>query len=87
MKLVKFVCAAKAHTAGRSESALTIHEGAWAFCAMGAAARGHDWQPSDGLPLADALRFSPRQQAPEAVSSAPSRPAPSAAAKSRARPR
>jgi hypothetical protein len=87
MKLVKFVCVAKTHSAGRSDSALTIHEGAWAFCPMGAAQKGHDWQPSDGLPLADALRFTPREPAPEPVRSAPSKPAPSAAAKTKARPR
>lgn len=90
MKLVKFVCVAKAHAAGRSDSALTIHAGAWAFCSMGGDQNGHDWRPSDGLPLADALRFTPRAYAPEPVLGAPaqpSKPAPSAAARGKARPR
>ena len=67
MKLVKFVCTATAHATAHSDAALTIHEGVWAFCPAGAVANGHEWTPSDGLPLADALRFSPRQQAPAAV--------------------
>ena len=52
MKLVKFVCVAKAHAGGRSDSALTIHDGVWAFCPTGGEQRGHDWRPSDGLPIA-----------------------------------
>ncbi len=64
MKLVKFVCTAKAHAAGRSDAALTIHDGVWAFCPAGADATDHQWAPSDGLPIADALRFTPRQQVP-----------------------
>ena len=63
LKLVKFVCVAKSHAGGRSDSALTIHQGMWAFCPMGADHAGHDWQPSDGLPLADAMRFTPREAA------------------------
>src|SRR2546428_8962209 len=47
MKLVKFMCTAPAHTAGRSDSALTIHDGMWAFCAAGADATDHQWAPSD----------------------------------------
>jgi len=61
LKLVKFVCVAKAHADGRSDSALTIHEGSWAFCPEGGDATAHDWQASDGLPMADALRLVPRQ--------------------------
>ena len=61
LKLVKFVCAANAHADGRSDSALTIHEGSWAVCPEGGDASGHDWRASDGLPLADALRLGPRQ--------------------------
>ena len=64
MKLVKFMCTATAHASGRSDAALTIHEGVWAFCPAGADATGHQWMPSDGLPIADAMRFTPRQQAP-----------------------
>jgi hypothetical protein len=79
MKLVKFVCVASAHANARSEAALTIHDGAWAFCPTGADAEGHEWQPSDGLPLIDAMRFTPRQPAPEPVSTAPARPTKSAA--------
>ncbi|MEA2661309.1 MAG: hypothetical protein QOH08_881 [Chloroflexota bacterium] len=63
MKLVKFVCVSTAHAAGRSESALTIHQGAWAFCASGGDGTGHEWRPSDGLPLAEAMRFTPSHQA------------------------
>ena len=57
MKLVKFMCATKSHNTARSESALTIHEGVWAFCYAGGQMSGHDWQPVDGLPLNDAMRF------------------------------
>jgi hypothetical protein len=90
MKLVKFVCVAQAHAAGRSDSALTIHDGTWAFCPTGADGKGHDWKASDGLPLTDALRFTPRQQASGPVHSTPARPAtpaPSAPARGGARPR
>lgn len=57
MKLVKFMCAAKAHATARSESALTIHERVWAFCYAGGQMAGHEWRPVDGLPLNDAMRF------------------------------
>lgn len=57
MKLVKFMCAAKGHSTARSESALTIHDGVWAFCYAGGQTPGHDWKPVDGLPLNDAMRF------------------------------
>jgi len=57
MKLVKFMCATKVHNTARSESALTIHEGVWAFCYAGGQMSGHDWQAVDGLPLNDAMRF------------------------------
>jgi hypothetical protein len=90
MKLVKFVCVAEAHARGRSDSALTIYEGAWAFCPMGADGKHHDWQPSDGLPLTDALRFTPRSAAPAPTPSSPARaadPGSTAAARVKARPR
>ncbi|MDP9319818.1 MAG: hypothetical protein M3P16_01825 [Chloroflexota bacterium] len=70
-KLVKFVCVAKAHADGRSDSALTIHEGSWAFCPEGGDATGHDWRASDGLPMADALRLGPRQPIGGVTVSAP----------------
>jgi len=57
MKLVKFMCATRSHNTTRSESALTIHEGVWAFCYAGGQTPGHDWKPVDGLPLNDAMRF------------------------------
>jgi hypothetical protein len=74
LKLVKFLCAAKAHADGRSDSALTIHEGSWAFCPEGGDATGHDWQASDGLPLADALRLGPRQPIGRVAVPAPTQP-------------
>ena len=61
MRLVKFVCVATAHASGRSGSALTIHDGAWAFCASGGGGTGHEWRPSDGLSLSEAMRLTPRQ--------------------------
>ena len=80
-----------AHAGGRSDAALTINEGAWAFCPAGSDATDHQWQPSDGLPIADLMRFSPRAQAspaapeqPTGERAAPQRPAPS---KGRARSR
>ena len=91
MKLVKFICSAPAHAASRSDSALTIHDGVWAFCPAGAEAKDHQWAPSDGLPIADALRFTPRQPAPMAAGTdeiAPAAPpSPAATAKGRARAR
>ena len=88
MKLVRFVCAAPGHAAGRSDAALTIHDGAWAFCSSGSDAKGHQWTPADGLPIQDAMRFTPHEQAavvpPDAI--VPAAPAP-APAKSRARAR
>jgi hypothetical protein len=93
MKLVKFVCVAKAHADGRSPSALTIHDGAWAFCPKGAESTGHEWRPSDGLPLTDAMRFTPRQQAADQMPAAPTapaapvNPATPATARGKARPR
>lgn len=91
LKLVKFVCVATSHAGGRSDSALTIHQGMWAFCPMGADQKDHDWQPSDGLPLADAMRFTPRE-APEPARNASAGSAKPAAAsapsvRGRARPR
>ena len=68
MQLVKFVCVAKAHAGGRSDAALTIHDGAWAFCPIGADRTDHEWRPSDGLPLAEAMRFVPREAPPAAQS-------------------
>ena len=89
LKLVKFVCVAKPHAGGRSDAALTVHDGVWAFCPMGADHQGHDWQPCDGLPLTEAMRFMLRNQPPEAVpaASAPAKPAAAAAGRSRARTR
>jgi len=88
LKLVRFICMTKAHADGRSESALTIHEGSWAFCPEGGEADGHEWTPSDGLPFGDAMRFTPRQQAllaagpiaGGAAAAGPSAPAPTAPA-------
>ena len=77
MKLVKFMCATKAHNTTRSESALTIHEGVWAFCYAGGQTAGHDWKAVDGLPLNDAMRFAqplpaaPQHRTPVAVAAAP----------------
>ncbi len=68
MKLVKFMCAATGHSTARSDSALTIHDGVWAFCYAGGQTPGHDWKAVDGLPLNDAMRFA---QAPRAASSRP----------------
>jgi hypothetical protein len=90
MKLVKYICIARAHADGRSESALTIHQAAWAFCPMGGDATGHDWKPTDGLPLAEAMRLTTRQQAAAAaavVAAASAKPAPPAAAKGKSKPR
>jgi len=61
MRLVKFVCVATAHANGHSDAAFTIHAGTWAFCATGGNGHGHDWQPSDGLPLSEAMRLTARQ--------------------------
>ena len=67
MKLVKFMCSAKGHSTARSEAALTIHEGVWAFCYAGGQTPGHDWRPVDGLPLNDAMRFASQPAAAHPV--------------------
>lgn len=86
-KLVKFVCTSKAHAKAHRDAALTIHDGAWAFCPAGSEAKAHEWAPSEGLPIADAMRFTPRQQAPTAVpdETAPPPPAKPATARGKAR--
>ena len=76
MKLVKFMCSTKSHNTARSESALTIHDGVWAFCYAGGQTPGHDWKPVDGLPLNDAMRFAqPLPNATFATSRPPAAPA------------
>lgn len=87
MKLVKFMCATKSHNTARSESALTIHEGVWAFCYAGGQTPGHEWLRVDGLPLNDAMRFAQplpvvsRAAAPLAAAGPKARPTGAAAAK------
>ncbi len=78
MKLVKFMCAAKGHSTARSDSALTIHEGVWAFCYAGGQTPGHDWRAVDGLPLNDAMRFAQAMPAaaPKASPAVTAGPAP-----------
>ena len=66
MRLVKFMCGARGHSTARSDSALTIHEGVWAFCYAGGQTPGHEWKAVEGLPLNDAMRFA--QLAPAAGS-------------------
>lgn len=96
MKLVKFMCATKSHNTARSESALTIHEGVWAFCYAGGQTPGHEWRPVAGLPLNDAMRFAQplplttraaATEAAEPVASAgpKARPTPATAPKERKR--
>ncbi len=91
MKLIKYICVAPAHADGRSESALTIHDSAWAFCPLGGDAIGHDWKQSDGLPLAEAMRLTTRQQAAAAAGgrgpAAESKTAPPTATKSKSKTR
>jgi hypothetical protein len=87
MKLVRFVCVAKAHAGGHSDSALTIHEGAWAFCATGATDSGHEWSQTDGLPIMEAMRFPPRGPAPEPAAAEPAGARVAAAQKGKARSR
>lgn len=82
MKLVKFVCVAKAHANGQSAASLTIHAGVWAFCSTGGNAPSHDWSATDGLPIMDAMHFPLREPEPVQVApaleptSSPGRPAP-----------
>lgn len=89
MKLVKFVCVARAHASRQRDAILTIHDGVWAFCPLGLAnGDGHDWQVTDGLPLSDLIRFSSSQQAPDGANAEPApetKPSTSIASKSRAR--
>jgi len=92
MKLVRFMCTTTAHAEGRSESALTIHQGSWAFCPEGGGADGHEWTASDGLPFSEVMRFTPRQQAlltagPVTLGPAPARAAPATTARAKGRAR
>ena len=75
MKLVKFMCATKSHNTARSESALTIHEGVWAFCYAGGQTPGHEWISVEGLPLNDAMRFAQPLPALPPAGPAPATPA------------
>ena len=75
--LVRFVCRATAHVdASRSGtsplgSPVTIHEGAWAYCAAGAR-DGHEWEAIEPVTLSDlkVIGFArAREAAPEDVRS------------------
>lgn len=56
---IYFVCLAPEHRDGKGPdtATLTIHERKWAFCSHGAQADGHDWRPTDGVPLAELRRL------------------------------
>lgn len=75
MKLVKYMCAARGHSIARSDAALTIHNGSWAFCYAGGQTPDHDWRPVDGMPLNDAMRFArtgpPLARSPKGVKAGP----------------
>ena len=87
MKLVKFMCAAKGHSTARSDSALTIHQGVWAFCYAGGQTPGHDWKAVDGMPLNDAMRFAQAVPPPSAPRPATRRAAAAAPKDTKAGPR
>jgi len=71
--LVRFVCRAKVHVnGGRSAttalgSPVTIHDGAWAYCAAGSRAE-HEWEAIEPVSLTELKligAFRTREAAPE----------------------
>ncbi len=50
--LISWLCVNPAHraTAGGTADTLTIHEGAWARCALDTTASGHEWRRTSGRP-------------------------------------
>lgn len=57
--LIYFVCFAAEHRdgAGVDTATLTIHERKWAFCPHSAQADGHEWRPTDGVPVGEVRRL------------------------------
>lgn len=55
--LVHFRCVSAKHQEARGSASdtLTIHDGKWAFCPYDIRVKGHEWEPTGGLPL-DAVR-------------------------------
>ena len=57
MKLIKYECVANAHRpTSNGADKLTIHEGAWAFCAFDALSDGHIWKHNEGEAFDTLLR-------------------------------
>jgi hypothetical protein len=71
--LVRFVCRAMMHADASRKSTValgspvTIHDGAWAYCPIGARSE-HEWEPIEPVTLTD-LKLTgvgrPRETAPE----------------------
>jgi hypothetical protein len=56
-KLIVWECVAVDHKAsGLFPDKLTVHQGAWAFCAFNARADGHSWHATGGADLDALLR-------------------------------
>ncbi len=56
--LIFFRCASPEHAEprGRESDTLTIHQGKWAYCPHDIRVKGHTWEPTGGVPLAEARR-------------------------------
>jgi hypothetical protein len=51
-KLIAYECVAPEHQPTLLHpDKLTVHEGAWAFCAFDARAKGHRWRETGGIDL------------------------------------
>jgi hypothetical protein len=55
---IAFICTAPAHAHGVA-SAVTVHDGGWAFCPYDVLADGHRWESAGGMTLL-AARLSAR---------------------------
>ncbi len=71
--LIAYECTAPGHQPSAEHvDKLTIHQGAWAFCAFDALAQGHAWSQTGGVDLETLMRRGRR--AVVAQSSAPATP-------------
>ncbi len=72
VSLIAYECTAPGHqpTADHVDK-LTIHDGAWAYCAFDALAGGHAWRATGGVDLESLMRRGRRAPASEAPTAVP----------------
>ncbi len=72
--LIAYECTAHGHQATPEHAdKLTIHEGAWAFCAFNALATGHEWHETGGVDMDTLMRRGRHAAAIETPIQSPSR--------------